>query len=325
MSPPHLTVVGHCTIDDIHYVDGRELPGTFGGAAAYASLGAALAGASVRLVTLVGDDYPLERLETALSGAGPVDMSDVRCVPGRSIHNDAWYALDGGRRFDVEDWSRLEELTPLAPDLPIDLPAGGIVQLTPASVWQQEVLVDALRRLPVRIALDTELHYLDESAHRARLLALVRRVDIFLPSIEHLQLLFGSRSRNAGDYIASLAQLGCPVVVVKQGREGSTVLDVPAGVAWRVPALDGLALADPTGAGDGYGGGFLTAYSAGRDLAEAACQGTVCASFVVESVGAAVPAHFSEELAEQRLVQARSRVEKISLSAVTAAQGAPTR
>jgi sugar/nucleoside kinase (ribokinase family) len=306
---PGLALVGHCTIDDIHYAGGPDLPGTMGGAAAYATLGAALIGGDVTLVTVIGEDYPLGKLRAGLvAGRGVVDTSHCRTVEGRSVHYDAWYAADGSRHFDVESWERLEILTPTPADLPIEAIRGGIVLLNPASIWQQEALVDALASIDCRVALDTEVHYFTDELLRQRLLALAGKVDLFLPSIEHLQVLFDSESDSVLHFAPQLQRLGCPIVAVKAGRRGSVVLDLAAGTVVNVPALD-VDLVDTTGAGDGYGGGLLSALGQGLGLEAAACWGTVAASFVVESVGASVPAHFSAELADARFQRLSPQIE----------------
>ena len=46
-----------------------------------------------------------------------------------------------------------------------------------------------------------------------------------------------------------------------------------------------VTLADPTGAGDAYRAGFLTAYQKGYDILTACKIGTVSASFTVEVIG----------------------------------------
>ena len=310
-----LTVVGHCSIDDIHYAGGRELPETMGGAAAYATLGAALIGGDVTLVTVVGEDYPLDTLRSGLAaGLAAVDTAHCRVVQGRSVHYDAWYASDGGRRFEVESWELVERLTPTPADLPLDAIAGGIVLLTPASVWQQEALVDALEDVDCRIALDTEVHYLTDESLRKRLLSLASKVDVFLPSIEHLQLLFESSSDAVLDYASHLRELGCSAVVVKAGSRGSALLDLTARTVLSVPAL-AVELVDSTGAGDAYGGGLLSGLTQGSGLSEAACWATVAASFVVEAVGASVPAHFAPGLAAERFDRVAARIESFPLPA----------
>ena len=42
---------------------------------------------------------------------------------------------------------------------------------------------------------------------------------------------------------------------------------------------------DPTGAGDSYRGGLISGLVQGRDLAQSARWGSVCASFAVEGYG----------------------------------------
>lgn len=309
---PRLAIVGHCTIDDVHHVEGRVSAGTFGGAAAYAALGASMAGGEVSLVSVVGEDYPVERLSTVLTVAGRVDAQAVRTVPGRSIHVEVRYAADGTRRSEIESWDRLELLLPTPDELDLDALAGALVLLAQAPVSQQTALAAALEALAPRaaaVALDTELHYLDTADRRSALLALAARVDLFLPSIEHLQLLLESDSRDPADHLPELRSLGCPLVVVKQGACGSTVVDTRSGKLLHVPALAGLRVDDPTGAGDAYNGGFLAARARGADPCEAAVAATVSASFVVESSAAAAPAHFTEPLARERAAILRARVE----------------
>lgn len=312
--PLSIVIAGHCTIDDIHYADGQDLWGTFGGAAAYASVGAAIAGAQVSLVSLVGDDYPIARLRDALGTA--VDVTGVRALPGRSIHNDAWYGEGGERRWDIESWERLEELTPTAADIQ-GCPPGAFVLLTPGSLWQQRELVTALASVRARIALDTELHYLDTPSRRDELLALAGSVDVFLPSIEHLELLFGGSDRDPTAYAQELQKLGCGIVAVKHGAAGSTVFDLAAGRTWRIPAVAGVVPKDSTGAGDAYGGGFVAALAAGLSSIDAACWGTVAASVIVESVGAHIPAEFDPPLVQRRLAALRPQVRELTVPVAT--------
>jgi len=53
----------------------------------------------------------------------------------------------------------------------------------------------------------------------------------------------------------------------------------------KFPPIIRVDVADPTGAGDAYRAGFLTAYDSGYDPLTACRIGTTAASFVVERVG----------------------------------------
>lgn len=308
----HVVIAGHCTVDDIHQSDGLFLPGTPGGAAAYATLGAIMYGARVTLITLTGDDYPFERFQASLSPHGTVDISHVRRLAQRSIHNVAWYRADGSRTFEIESWEAMEALTPTAADIPVEAIQDAIVLLTPASLPKQLELTCLLQWHNRPAITDTELHYFPTAPLKAALREVIARSAYFLPSIEHLQLLQECAARDVYAFLPLLAELGCPWIVVKEGAAGSTLLDCRRRLAWHISAIEGVAVKDTTGAGDGFSGGFAAALSDRKSPLEAACWGTVTASFVVESIGAVMPAHFDRGLAGERYRRLRSRVEETS-------------
>jgi 2-dehydro-3-deoxygluconokinase len=303
-----VVVAGQCTIDDIHLADGRFLPRTPGGAAAYAVLGAAMYGGQVTLVSLLGDDYPFERFRAGLVEYGSVDLHGVRRAGPRSIHNVAWYRSDGARHFDIESWDVVEALTPTPTDLPSDVIADAGVLLTPCSLQKQFDVARFLRKQGCPVAIDTEIHYFPTEDTKEILRRIIAQATYFLPSIEHLQLLYGSTSRDVETYDEELIESGCPWTVVKRGAQGSTLIDRRRGQYWRVPAVPAVSVVDPTGAGDGFDGGFMAALADGKDPLDAACWGAVTASFVVESVGAVMPVHFAPDLALERFTIVRSAV-----------------
>jgi sugar/nucleoside kinase (ribokinase family) len=73
-----------------------------------------------------------------------------------------------------------------------------------------------------------------------------------------------------------------PMVVITMGKEGSVLYE--KGNSSRIPAFP-VTMADPTGAGDAYRAGFLTAYNRGFEPHTACKIGTITASFAVEKVG----------------------------------------
>jgi ribokinase len=73
-----------------------------------------------------------------------------------------------------------------------------------------------------------------------------------------------------------------PMVVITMGREGSVLYE--KGNSSRIPAFP-VTMADPTGAGDAYRAGFLTAYYRGYEPSTACKIGTITASFAVEKTG----------------------------------------
>ena len=90
-----------------------------------------------------------------------------------------------------------------------------------------------------------------------------------------------------------LAAAGARIVCVRRGEKGAVVHDAETGETWRVPAFleDQSLLADVTGCGNAFCGGFMAGLVSGESLERAACWGSAAASVVAEHVGVpAVPA-----------------------------------
>lgn len=73
-----------------------------------------------------------------------------------------------------------------------------------------------------------------------------------------------------------------PMVIITMGKDGSVLHEM--GNSHRIPAFP-VTMADPTGAGDAYRAGFLTAYFRGYEPLTACKVGTITASFAVEKIG----------------------------------------
>jgi general nucleoside transport system permease protein len=302
-----VTIAGHLTIDEIRLADGVTLPAITGGAAAYAAMGAFLAQGDVAIVARVGDDYPVKRLELDHLDGGRIHTHAITVVPGRSIHNVANYGPNGERVYDIESFDVLLEQTPVPADLAdLDL-IGRWVLLNPTTLPQQRRLIDALKLAGARVALDTELHYLNDRDALDQLRDLTREVDCFLPSIEHIRHLFDHETTDNPDTLAMAIQsFGCPLTVVKCGRDGVIVFEPSTPGGALVAAVPDVTVADPTGAGDAFNGAMLVGLARGEQPAAAAITGCVAASFVVQAVGLEVPPGFSnaERSARYRMVSA---------------------
>lgn len=72
-------------------------------------------------------------------------------------------------------------------------------------------------------------------------------------------------------------------MVVTRGRRGSTVFTRQA--EYPIPVVPPENIADPTGVGDAYRGGFLTGYTHGMDLEICGQMGTLAATYCLEHEG----------------------------------------
>jgi sugar/nucleoside kinase (ribokinase family) len=128
------------------------------------------------------------------------------------------------------------------------------------------------------------------NSFRPDLLATLRHWDFLLINDSEAWMLSGER--NLRRVAAKVMELGPRLLVIKRGEYGA-VLFHPRG-SFAVPGYLLKTLADPTGAGDCFAGGFI-GYLASRgasaadadpkDLARAVVYGSVMGSFCCEAFG----------------------------------------
>ena len=105
------------------------------------------------------------------------------------------------------------------------------------------------------------------------------------------------------DIVRDMRRGGARRIVLKRGAEGVRIYR-PDASPIDIPALPDATVADLTGAGDAFCGGFLAGMHRTGDLVEAGLHGTVSASFAIETPGFA-------GLLEARPEQARERLERL--------------
>lgn len=296
---PDIVIVGQATIDDIHREDGSVALNTPGGAVLYATVGASMWPVRIGVVTRFGDDYDPSFAEQATVNRDAIDWTGVSFLVGESIRDVATYHRDGSRTYRFRSSHRLHELTPLPGDVPDHMLGAQYVHLAPAALGKQLALARELREHGSAISLDTERHFIKEDPDLLK--PLLEHVDFFVPSLEHLQLIFSSDETAPRAFWPRVRDLGPAFVVVKWGVFGSYVFDVKRRLGWHLGVVRGLRVEDATGAGDAFCGGFLAGLLASGDVVTAAAYGTVSSSFVLESLGARRPPHFDGALAARRL------------------------
>jgi sugar/nucleoside kinase (ribokinase family) len=310
-----------------HQVHLREM----GGNAIYSAVGARIWGASVGILSRVGENYPQGWL-AGLERAG-ICTEGIRQVPGWQDMRTFYRYLDLQTRDDTEPARHFAELglalpeelagyvhstpgqdgeqfIPLSPR-PEDLPPSYLrvkaAHLSPMELPAHGALCAALASHGIPISLDPGERYMKPGLME-QVFSFLCCVDAFLPSEQEVQSVLG-----VGDpWRAALrfAEAGPRVVVIKAGRQGSFVYDARARRRWHVPAYP-TAIVDVTGAGDAYCGGFMVGYQETGDPLLAGCYGAISASFVLQGFGALYALQFSRARAEARLSELRGQVQSV--------------
>jgi adenosine kinase len=83
------------------------------------------------------------------------------------------------------------------------------------------------------------------------------------------------------------------VLVITRGEAGSTVLTHGARID--VPAITPSRIADPTGVGDAYRGGFIKGLATGESYEVCARLGSVAATYALEHLGGTSHAYTSDQ------------------------------
>jgi hypothetical protein len=134
-----------------------------------------------------------------------------------------------------------------------------IAPQTPQGSLENVKLLSALPSKPI-LTLDLLADaYVD--AARYRELSFLDRITAFLPSKEEVESIWQPKSLS--DWIRTQSTTYSRCVAVKMGVNGSLVCDGSEGSVYHVPAFT-TKVADMTGSGDSYCGGFLAGLVLGR-------------------------------------------------------------
>ena len=270
-------VVGSTALDSIKTPKAENLR-LLGGSASHAGVAASFF-APVRLVGVVGDDFPKKYLE--LYRKHGIDLEGLRVVPGKTFHWSGEYEVNMNNRRTLS--TELGVFASFTPELPEDYRQTPFVLLANIAPALQLHVLDQMRK-PKFVVADTMDLWLNTALND--LLRLLKRVDgLVLNDSEARQL---TREDNVITAAAKIHKLGPKYVIIKKGEHGS-ILSGPSGL-FIAPAYPLKKVVDPTGAGDSFVGGMMgfLANSKGpieTNLRKAMIYGSVVASFCCEGFG----------------------------------------
>ncbi len=274
-------VVGSVALDSVETPFGAA-DGVIGGSATFFA-SAASPFTPVRLVGIVGEDYPVEKLEP-LAARG-VDLSGLERAPGASFRWAGRYSHDLNTAETLD--TQLGVFAQFHPKIPESFRRTPFVFLANIDPRVQLDVLDQMES-PRLVACDTMNFWI--ASRRAELLTLLGRVDLVtLNDGEARQL---SERVNLVHAARWILDRGPRHVVIKKGEHGAFLFtrraESGADVAiFFAPAYPLEEIFDPTGAGDSFAGGFMGHLAATGDLSPANLRravviGSAMGSFAVE-------------------------------------------
>ncbi|HET7632285.1 MAG TPA: PfkB family carbohydrate kinase [Gemmatimonadaceae bacterium] len=267
-------VVGSVALDSVETPFGKA-DNVIGGSANYFSAAASHL-ASVQVVGVVGNDYPMHRLQPLI--ARGVDFAGVETADGPSFRWRGRYRHDLNVAETLE--THLGVFSNFSPRIPAQFRNAPFVFLGNIDPRLQ---LDVLQQVnkPKLVACDTMNFWIE--SRRPELLRLLQHVDaITLNDGEARQLTEQANLVRAARWIMDH---GPKLVIIKKGEHGAFMF-TPTSVFF-APAYPLDEVFDPTGAGDSFAGGFMgylahTGEVSEPNLRRAVIYGSAMGSFAVE-------------------------------------------
>jgi sugar/nucleoside kinase (ribokinase family) len=274
MTDAGLVVVGSVAFDTIETRDVRKEM-VLGGSASFFATAASYF-APVRLVAVVGDDFPQANLDFFKSRG--IELEGLTRARGKTFHWTGRYTDDLVHRTSLDTQLNVfADFTPKLPDPWRDSELLFLGNIHPA--LQLDVLGQVRR--PRLTAMDTMNFWIEREPEALK--RVLARVDLLVINDEEARQLAGIH--NLPRAARAIRQMGPKTVIVKRGDSGALLFH--EGGVFAAPAYPLEEVVDPTGAGDTFAGGFMGYLARARDLGpqsvrRAMFYGSVMASFCVE-------------------------------------------
>ncbi len=251
-----------------------------GGSASYISLAARHFTDDVRLVGVVGHDFPDEYRQTLLDGGVDLEGLEVD-EDGETFFWHGRYHYDMNERDSLE--TQLNVLEGFDPDIPDSYTDSQVVCLGNLDPTVQQSVLDQVDD-PDYVIADTMNFWIENTPDALK--ETLTRVDCLVINDSEARELADEPNLVAAANI--IKDMGPETLIIKKGEHGALLFS--DGSMFSAPAYPLEDIQDPTGAGDAFAGGLAghLVRSESYDhesLRQGVVYGSVMASFVVEEYG----------------------------------------
>lgn len=275
-----LLAVGTVAFDDIETPFGRAEK-IVGGAATYITLAASYYTDQIKIVSVIGDDFPQSELDYMRSRG--IDLEGLQVLEGKKSFFWAGRYHDNMNARDTLD-TQLNVLAEFDPVLPESYKKVDYLMLGNLTPSVQHRVINQLEERPKLIALDTMNFWMDTAL--AELMEVLKHIDVLIINDEEARQLSGQYSLVKA--AAAIHKMGPEYIVIKKGEHGALLFQGEQ--IFFAPALPLAEVYDPTGAGDTFAGGFMGYIASTEDISfenmkRGVIYGSAMASFCVEKFG----------------------------------------
>lgn len=275
-----LLVVGTVAFDAIETPFGKT-DKIVGGAASYITLAASYFYNKINLVSVIGDDFPEEFLNTLKKQGANLEGLQIK-KGEKSFFWAGKYHNDLNSRDTLD--TQLNVLADFDPIVPESAKSPDFLMLGNLVPAVQQKVISQLTKRPKLIVLDTMNFWMDIAMDDLK--KTLTMVDVLTINDSEARQLSGEYSLVKA--AQKILQMGPTVLVIKKGEHGALLFNNEE--VFFAPALPLEEVFDPTGAGDSFAGGFIGYLSKTQDISfenmkRAIIFGSAMASFTVERFG----------------------------------------
>src|SRR5471030_105309 len=293
-----LVVIGSVAFDAIETPFGKT-DKIVGGAATYASLAAAYFYDKVKIVAVVGDDFPHSEIEEF--HIHHIDTEGLQIKQGeKSFFWSGKYHNDMNSRDTLI--TELNVLGDFDPIIPASYQDCEYLMLGNLSPQVQQTVIKRLTKRPKLIVMDTMNFWMDIALNN--LLDTIKLIDVLTINDAEARQLSGEYSLVKA--AKKILNMGPKYLIIKKGEHGALLFGDD--LVFSAPALPLADVFDPTGAGDTFAGGFI-GYLAKvgtvnfTNMKNAVIYGSALASFCVEKFGTEKLKNLTEDEIAARVQQ----------------------
>jgi sugar/nucleoside kinase (ribokinase family) len=269
-------VVGSVALDTVETPFGK-IQDALGGSATYIAVAASYFTAPVRVVAVVGGDFPHQEIE--FLEERNIDLDGLQIVrEGKTFRWSGRYHYDLNTRDTI--LTDLNVFDTFDPIIPSSYRKSAYVCLGNIDPVLQHKVVQRIEK-PRLVVGDTMNYWIEQK--REDLLKTLKVMDVIVLNDSEVRLL--TQEPNLVKASKKIIQMGPPIVIIKKGEHGALL--VTHDTIFSAPAYPLENIQDPTGAGDAFAGGFVGWLAKTDDLSvenfkRAVIYGSALASFCVE-------------------------------------------
>ncbi len=265
-------ILGSVALDTIETKYGKA-ENLLGGSATYATIAAGLYGDAIP-VGIVGDDFPKDGLD--IFEKFSKNLKDLDQQPGGTFKWGGKYHENGDDRDTL--FTDLGVFESFNPSIHTSNKNASWLFLANIHPSLQLSVFEQCTNAPL-VVTDTMNLWIDSTPEELK--KIISKTNILLINESELHLL--TKEQNVDKSIKEVLSMGPEKVIVKFGSKGAKCFSENENIAVGVYPVKKVI--DPTGAGDVFGGGFISGLVDGLSIKEAMLRGSALASFCIEDFG----------------------------------------